>query len=105
MKPEEKLIQKEVARTLKREADFAGNPLITLTRVELNDKSDHVRLFISVLPIERQPEVIQVLNLLAGRLASKTKKRLRLRIIPHFFFVAETMTKEADEIERLLDSI
>ncbi len=103
MKPEEKLIQREMSLAVRREADFFGQPLITLTRVELNEKKDHAKIFIGVLPETRRKEVVEVLNKLSGRLASKVKKRLRLRIIPQFHFTEETKTAEAAEIESLLD--
>jgi ribosome-binding factor A len=103
MKPEEKLIQREMSEAIHREADFFGQPIITLTRVELNEKKDYAKMFIGVLPETRRKEVVDVLNRLSGRLAFKVRKRLRLRIIPRFYFVEETKTAEAAEIETLLD--
>lgn len=99
------LIKKEVALILLREVDFPEGVLATVTRVESSRNLTQTKVYISVMPVRKTPNVLQILDKLIYYLQQKLNKRLKMRPIPKIQFMEEKETAKAGRIEELLEKI
>ena len=99
------LIKKELAQIILREINFPKDLLMTVTRVETSANLIQAKIYISVLPINKNSQVLEILNHQIYALQQKLNKRLKMRPIPRIIFVQEKKTQEAARIEELLEKI
>lgn len=99
------LIKKELSKILLKEVDFPQGTLVTVTRVETLSNLQEAKVFISVMPEEKNPKVLEILNKLIYELQQKLNRRLKMRPTPKIRFVEEKATREAGRIEELLEEI
>lgn len=99
------LIKKELSQILFREVDFPENVLVTVTRVESLADLSEAQVYISVLPADQFPRVLEILNKLIYYLQQKLNRRLKMRPLPKIKFVKEKRTIEAGRVEELLAKI
>ena len=99
------LIKKELAQIILREINFPKDLLVTVTRVETSASLIQAKIYISVLPINKNSQVLEILNHQIYDLQQKLNKRLKMRPIPRIIFVQEKKTQEAGRIEELLEKI
>jgi len=99
------LIKKELAQIILREINFPKDLLVTVTRVETSANLIQAKIYISVLPINKNSQVLEILNHQIYDLQQKLNKRLKMRPIPRIIFVQEKKTQEAGRIEELLEKI
>ena len=99
------LIKKELGEIMLREIDFSEGVLVTLTRVETAANLIQAKVYISVMPEEKAPEVLGILRKTIYFLQQKLNERLRIRPIPKIIFMEERATREAGKIEELLEKI
>jgi ribosome-binding factor A len=99
------LIKKELAQLILREIDFPDNVLVTLTRVDTSANLIQAKVYVSVMPEEKLPNVLEILNKSIFELQQMLNRRLRMRPIPKIIFMEERITKEAGRIEELLEEI
>ncbi|MFH1841292.1 MAG: 30S ribosome-binding factor RbfA [Candidatus Nealsonbacteria bacterium] len=99
------LIKKELGQLILKEIDFPKEVLVTITRVESADDLCVARIYISSFPEKENSNVIQVLNNNIYELQQKLNKRLKMRPTPKIMFLKEGKTKEAGDIEKILDKI
>jgi ribosome-binding factor A len=97
------LIKKELGQLILKEVDFPKDVLVTITRVESADDLCVARVYISSFP--ESPSVLQILNNNIYELQQKLNKRLKMRPTPKILFFKEEKTKEAGDIEKILDKI
>jgi len=99
------LIKKELAQIILREINFPKDLLVTVTRVETSANLIQAKIYISVLPINKNSQVLEILNHQIYDIQQKLNKRLKMRPIPRIIFVQEKKTQEAARIEELLEKI
>ena len=99
------LIKKEISQIILREINFPKDFLVTVTRVETSANLIQAKVYISVLPINKNSQVLEILNHQIYDLQQKLNKRLKMRPIPRIIFVQEKKTQEAGRIEELLEKI
>jgi len=99
------LIKKELAQIILREINFPKDLLVTVTRVETSANLIQAKVYISVLPINKSTQVLEILNKHIYDIQQKLNKRLKMRPIPRIIFVQEKKTQEAGRIEELLEKI
>jgi len=99
------LIKKELAQIILREINFPKDLLVTVTRVETSANLIQAKIYISVLPINKNSQVLEILNHQIYDIQQKLNKRLKMRPIPRIIFVQEKKTQEAGRIEELLEKI
>jgi len=99
------LIKKELGQILLREGDFSNNVLVTITRVATARNLIETKVYISVLPENQSPKILEILNRRIFGIQQLLNKRLKMRPIPKIMFVEEEATREAGRIEELLNKI
>ena len=99
------LIKKELGEIMLREIDFPEGTLVTLTRVETAANLIEAKVYVSIMPEEKAPDVLATLKKLIYFVQQKLNKRLRMRPVPRIIFVEEKAVREAGKIEELLEEI
>ncbi len=99
------LIKREISQIVLKEFDFPRNILVTITRVETTANLIESKIYVSVMPIEKFPEVFFELNKKIYGIQQELNKHLRMRPIPKIEFIEEKETKEAGRIEKILEEI
>ena len=105
------LIKKELSQILLREMDWEmggwrpKDVLVTVTRVETSADLNQTKVFISTLPENQSEKVLKLLDRRIYDIQRELNKRLKMKFIPKIEFKEEKKTREAGEIEELLEEI
>jgi len=99
------VLKEELAKTILREIDFPDNTLVTITRVETTGNLIKTKVYVSTLPDKNAEKVLKILKSRVYFLQKILNKKLRMRPVPQIVFEEEIKTKEAGEIEELLEKI
>lgn len=99
------LIKKELSQILLREIEFPQDVLVTITRVETSANLADSKVWISVLPEGKSKEFLEILNQNIYFLQQKLNKRLKMRPIPKIIFFEEKKTREAGQVEEILEKL
>lgn len=99
------IIQKELAKIFLKELDLSPDIVVTITRVEVSLNGFSAKVFISVLPDEKQEFVIKVLENNIYNFQQQLNKKLKIRPVPRIEFTKEKRTAEAARIEEILKKI
>jgi len=96
------LLRRELADILRVEVEPELPSLISLTDVEVSRDLSHAQVYISVLEIDKAPEVMSVLGDATGQIRHELAGRVRLRIVPALKFIHDTASESGQRIEQLL---
>jgi len=99
------LIKKELSQIFLTEIDFPKGILVTITKVETSANLKEVNVYVSVMPDSKTSRISGILNKIIYGIQQNLNKRLMMRPIPRIRFKMEQKTKEAAEIEELLEQI
>ena len=99
------LLKEELGAIVLRELDVPEDTLVTLTRVDASPNLQQAKVYISVMPEDRAKEVVKLLCKEVYGVQQILNKRLNMRPVPRIEWVLEEKTKEAQEIEEILDKI
>ena len=100
-----KLIRQELGQIILREVDMPEGVVVTLTRVAASGNLQQAKVYISVVPDKKAPEVLKNLQQSIYSIQQMLNSRLKMRPVPRIRWVLETATAEAQKIEELLDQI
>lgn len=96
------LLRRELADLLRREIESELPSLVSLTDVEVSRDLAHARVWISVLEIDKAPEVMRILAEACPEIRHQLAGRVRLRIVPELKFLHDTASESGQRIEALL---
>ena len=99
------LLQEELSKIILREIDFPQDVLVTLTRADASPNLQQAKIYISVMPDKRMPDVMRILDSQIYNIQQILNKRLRMRPVPRIDFIEETSTVEAEKVEVLLEKL
>lgn len=99
------LIKRELGKILLKEKNFYPDTLVTITRVETSTDLRQAKVYISCFPAENSQKILNRLKKSIYSLQQKINKLLKLKFVPKISFLEETKTKEAGEIEEILEKI
>jgi len=99
------LLQQELGAILLRELDVPEGTIVTLTRVDAAPNLQQAKIYISVMPEEKAQEVLKLLHKEVYAIQQLLNKRLNMRPVPRIEWVLEEKTREAQEVEGILDKI
>lgn len=99
------LLQKELGAILLREFEAPENTLVTLTRADASPNLQQARIYISVMPEDKASGVLKALRRQVYDIQQVLNKRLKMRPVPRIEWVLEEKTREAQEIEQILENI
>lgn len=96
----EEQIREIVARLIERESNKSA--LITVTRVELDDRSRTGTIFVSVLPESGEESAVNFLKRKRPELREAIKKQLPIHPIPFLDVMIDIGEKARQKIDKLL---
>ncbi|MBI3627669.1 MAG: 30S ribosome-binding factor RbfA [Candidatus Sungbacteria bacterium] len=96
------LIRAELGPIMDREMEFPVDSLVTITRVVTSADLHYADIFLSVMPVASEGDVLAVLEKEVGKLQHLLNKKLRMRPVPRIKFMIDVEQKRADRIEKLL---
>ena len=99
------LIKKELSQIILKEIEFPQGVLVTVTRVETVSDLKESNIWISTLPEEKLKRVLEILNKNIYFLQQKLNKRLKMRPLPRIKFLEERKTREAGQVEEILEEL
>ncbi len=94
------ILGQELGRLITREVNAGA--LLTVTDVELSRKMDVANIFISILPEEKEMDVLALLNTRASDLRHALLKKLTIRVVPRLVFKIDAGAKNAAAVEQAL---
>ena len=95
------LIREELAKIIMKELEFE-NALVTITEVETSDDLEVAVVNFSVLPSEKNEEVLKQLDKSRSYLRSFLMKKIKMRGCPQIRFKIDTGSENAAKVEKLL---
>lgn len=95
-----KEMQKVFASFIERESNKAS--LITVTRCDIAPNFKNIKVYISVLPEDKEASVIEFLDRRKWDARDYLKKHLQLRVIPFVEFLIDLGEKNRQRIDQLL---
>lgn len=99
------LIKRELSQILLREIEFPSNVLVTITRVETSYNLMESNVWVSVLPEKGLKRSLEILNKNIYILQRKLNQRLKMRPLPRIKFLEEKKTREAGQVEEILEQL
>lgn len=99
------LIQQELNRFFLKELDFNIDTLVTITRVDTYSNLIESNVYISVWPEAKKENILAFLNRRIYFIQQELNKRLKMRPVPKIRFLAEKLTAEAGQIEKVLEEL
>jgi ribosome-binding factor A len=95
------LIQEELGALILRELEFPG-ALVTISAVEVTKKLDLARVEVSVLPHEREEDVMKLLTAVQRELQFKLGRKLNIKPMPTLMFEIDHGGENAARVEKQL---
>jgi ribosome-binding factor A len=99
------LLERELSKIIQRDVSFFNNVLVTLTYVKASANLIEAKVYISVFPEEKAPEVLEILKKEVYSIQQKVNRKLNMRPIPKIIFLIDKKEAEAGKIEELLGSL
>jgi ribosome-binding factor A len=99
------LIKRELSQILLKEIEFPPNILVTITRVETSSNLMESNIWVSALPEEKLKRSLEILSKNIYILQQRLNQRLKMRPIPRIKFLEEKRTREAGQVEEILEKL
>lgn len=96
------LIIEELNKLIVHEIEFEPGVLVTITDVEVVKDLQIARVKISVIPSEKSPRILEILQKFAGRLQHWLWKKINIRPMPRLEFEIDRGLERAADIEKKL---
>lgn len=95
------LLREEVGKIFQKDLDFEKGVLVTITKADVSPDVTHAKISLSILPENREKEVMDYLNENIYEIQQLINKKLVLRKVPKIRFVIDPSIKSAARIEEL----
>ncbi|MFH0952375.1 MAG: 30S ribosome-binding factor RbfA [Patescibacteria group bacterium] len=99
------LIRQQLNKLLIKELEWPKDCLITITRVKTTRDLSYTDVYISIMPLDRQAEVMQLLENRRWKLQSILAKKITIAMFPTIRFRLDDTEERAAHIESLIDSL
>ena len=94
-----------VAKIIEEELDMDGSPLVTVMGAEVSPTLEHAKIKISVLPTDRETDVLAELKHRIYDLQHIVNKTLHMHPVPKIRFEIDETEAKAARIEKLLENV
>src|SRR5436189_52741 len=98
-----KLIREEINRLIIRELEFPGI-LVTVTNVLVDEKLDHAKIQVSILPAAAEPKTLKTLADTQGKFQYLLSHKLNIQPMPRIQFETDPGPRNAAQEKILLDN-
>jgi ribosome-binding factor A len=99
------LIKRTLGKILFKEFSHPKNSLITITRVETSANLIKSKVFINIIPKEKEEIVIESLKKEVYHIQQKLNKNLKIRPVPKIIFKIDESVDKAAKVEAILNKI
>lgn len=97
------LVQKELSLIIQREVELFENALLTISEVDTSPDLKYADVFVSIIPKNREKEVIAELNEHIYDIQKELNKRLVMRAVPKIRFKVDAREERAARIEKIIE--
>lgn len=94
------LIKKELSQIILQEIEF--DSLVTITGTDVSKKLDFAKIYIGVIPAEKDEEALKTLKKRRPYLQSLLLKKINIHPMPTIEFYSDKGNKNSANIEKLL---
>ena len=99
-----KLIKQEVGKIILIEADFPKDIILTITKVKTSKDLRYADVFVSVLPSDKEAEIMELLKEEIYFIQQKLNQKLYMKPLPRIKFVIDKSGEDVERISRLIDN-
>ena len=99
------LLKRMIGEIILKDYDMPENSLITVTRVETASNLLKSKVYLNIIPQEKEKEIIASLRKYIYYIQQRVNKQLKIRPVPKILFVAEQDIDKAIRVEELLTKI
>lgn len=99
------LLRREMARVIEAEMDLPLGTLVTVDHVLTSRDLKHAKIFLTILPLDKEQEVFMMLRKNIRDLQYELHQNIHLRVSPKIFFIIDEAQKRARHIERIMDTL
>lgn len=96
------LIREELGKIVDKNIDMPEATMVTLTHAVTSPDKHYADVFISVMPLQREKEVLDIFAERIGEIQHMLNRKLRMRPVPRIKFVTDAGEKKRERIESLL---
>lgn len=96
------LIRRELSQIIFKEIEFEKGTFITVSRAETSGDLTITKVYLSVMPEEREEKVFKRLNRLLWFLQKELNEKLKIKRVPKIKLIKDEETRRAMEIENIL---
>lgn len=97
------LLRDEISVILRREVDMPINCMVTVVKALSSPDLKHAKIFISVIPKDKQEEVLESLKKEIYSVQSVLNKKLVMHYVPKISFFLDHSEEKTSHIEQLLN--
>lgn len=99
------LIRKHVSEIISRELDLKPGVFLTVSKVDTSPDLRYTRIFVSVFPEKDSEYAMKTVKKEIYRLQGILNKKLHTKPLPRIEFQLDATETEANEIEKILNSL
>lgn len=99
------LLHRELAKLIQEEMTDNSLGMITVSGVEVTDDLAFARVYVSVLPDDREAVCMSALDQAVNGFRSQMAKTLKLRIMPKIKFYYDPSLRTGTRMDQLLNSV
>ncbi len=97
-----KLIKREIGKIILIEADFPKDIILTITKVKTSKDLRYADVFVSVLPPNKEAEIMELLKEEIYFIQQKLNKKLYMKPLPRIKFVIDRSGEDVSRIDELI---
>lgn len=101
----EELIKRELGKIILEEIEFPTNVMVTISRVKVTADLKDCQVYCSVIPDEKSPQILRLLQKNIITLQHALNKKLFMHHLPKIIFFSDFTEQKASRLEALLDKI
>ena len=98
-----KLFKQEVGRLVLEDVDFAPDMVVTVIRADVSADLHYADIYLSVMPKEKEEEVLRELDRNVYQIQQKINKKLHMKPVPMVRFRLDFSGDRADRINELIN--
>ncbi|MFH1536591.1 MAG: 30S ribosome-binding factor RbfA [Patescibacteria group bacterium] len=99
------LLIKEIGQIISRDLELPTSYFVTVTKVKTSNDLKLTRVFISVIPDDRQDAALKFLENRRGYINKLLGQNISLKFTPKVSFFIDDLEEKAAQIEGLIDNV
>lgn len=96
------LLKEELAKIILKEIEFDPGFFVTVSEVSTSTDLRHAKVYVSVIPKDKEKNVIRLLGKNKRNLQLELNRRIKLQYIPKINFLIDNREERASRIEEII---